>query len=201
MSKADLYLDWAKYQAARYACERWHYAGCIPRGKNAFLGVWERAEFVGVVSFGRGTSPFIGEPYGLGQEEVVELNRVALTRHVAPVTRIVAVAIRIIKRTFPGVRLVVSLADASQGHVGRIYQGGNWVYVGRSAAVVQYYWRGKWRNDANLRRAMQRDRSLKDKLRSRRIPGKHKYLYPLDEDIERRVRPLGLPYPKADGAR
>ena len=32
--------------------------------------------------------------------------------------------------------------------------------------------------------------------RTRRVPGKHKYLYPLDDEIRQRIEPLRQPYPK-----
>lgn len=51
MAKADLRIDWATHEAARYACENWHYSGTVPVGKLAKVGAWERGEFVGVVLF------------------------------------------------------------------------------------------------------------------------------------------------------
>ena len=54
MGKADLRIDWASHDAAKFACENWHYSGVIPKSKLAKFGVWERDVFVGVVVFGVG---------------------------------------------------------------------------------------------------------------------------------------------------
>lgn len=49
---------------------------------------------------------------------------------VLPVTRILAIAIRMLKREMWGIRLLVSYADLDHGHLGKIYHASNWVYVG-----------------------------------------------------------------------
>jgi hypothetical protein len=41
MAKADLRIDWATHAAAKYACENWHYSGCMPVGKLVKVGAWE----------------------------------------------------------------------------------------------------------------------------------------------------------------
>jgi hypothetical protein len=52
----NLHLDWCSYQAAKYACENWHYAKVIPAGKNVYIGVYEEQKFIGCVIFGYGTN-------------------------------------------------------------------------------------------------------------------------------------------------
>jgi hypothetical protein len=34
MSKAILKLDWCSHEAAKYACENWHYSKCVPNQKT-----------------------------------------------------------------------------------------------------------------------------------------------------------------------
>lgn len=111
MSKADLRLDWCSYRAAKWAVEHWHYSKRMPAGKAAIVGVWEFGKFIGCVIFSRGANNHIGNPYGLNQTEVCELTRVALTEHVAPVSRIVGISVRMLKKQSPGLRLIVSYAD------------------------------------------------------------------------------------------
>ncbi len=65
--------------------------------------------------------------------ECVELCRVALTKHQTPVSRIVSIAVKMLKRAMPGIRLVVSYADANYGHIGSIYQAAGWMYVGQTS--------------------------------------------------------------------
>src|SRR4051794_16302538 len=132
MNKADLKLDWCSYAAAKYACEKWHYAGRPSNQPNkAQVGVWERGTFVGCLLFNRGSCKSMVSRYGLTMFQGCELARVALREHTAAVTRIVSVALRMVKRAFPGLRLVVSYADPDRGHHGGIYQAGNWIYTGQ----------------------------------------------------------------------
>lgn len=193
--KPDLLVAWCDRKAAKYAVERWHYSRCLPAYKQVFLGVWENGHFIGVVIFGRSTTPYIGTAYGLETTECVELTRVALGRHVTPVSRIVSISLKMLKRQSPGIRLVVSLADPEHDHHGGIYQAGNWIYVGHTAAVTQYYLRGKWRNDTETHRKFQRQPGLKETLPKRKLRSKYKYLMPMDKTIRREVELLHQPYP------
>lgn len=195
MGKADLRIDWATHEAAKYACVNWHYSGCLPVGKLVKVGVWEHNKFIGVVLFGRGASPALGKPYSLGQDECVELVRVALTKHEAPVSRIVALAMKFLHRSNPKLRLIVSFADQSQGHHGGIYQAGNWAYTGI----------GTKKRRLVLPDGSTRHNRLYQGVNKAQIPegaywskatGKHRYLMPLDADMRARIMPLSKPYPK-----
>lgn len=130
MSKTELKVDWASHKAASFACRNWHYSKSIPAGKLVKVGAWENGKFIGVVIFSRGATVNIGKPYKMDQTEICELTRVALTTHVTPVTRIVAIAIRMLRKQSPGMKLIISYADVDQGHEGKIYQAGNWIYEG-----------------------------------------------------------------------
>ena len=54
MTKPELRLDFCSYQAAQYACRRWHYSKKIPVGKLVKIGVWEDGKFIGAIIFGDG---------------------------------------------------------------------------------------------------------------------------------------------------
>jgi hypothetical protein len=56
MSKADLRIDWATHEAAKYACEHWHYSKCMPSGKLVKIGVWEDDIYIGAIIYGRGAN-------------------------------------------------------------------------------------------------------------------------------------------------
>jgi hypothetical protein len=194
--KPKLKIDWASHEAAKYACENWHYSQCTPKGKQVWIGVWENEKFIGVVAFGRSTTPYLGTAYGLETDQCAELTRVALKTHKTPVSKIISIGKRFIKKQSPNLRLLVSLADGTQGHHGGIYQATNWIYVGRSAAVTQFYFRGKWRNDSNLGRFLKENPKAKNLMVSRKVEGKHKYLMPLDDEMRAKITPLAKPYPK-----
>lgn len=190
-----LRLDWCSHKAAKAACERWHYSGSIPKSKQAFIGVWEGGKFIGVVIFGVGATSDLVRRYGLKMTEGCELTRVALTTHNAPVSRIVAIALGILKRRYPGLRLVVSFADPEQGHAGGIYQAGNWTFVGDTQPSDEYIYKGKrWqgRSFRNSHKGMEKHPDVTIVKGS----SKHRYLMPLDEAMRKQIEPLRKPYPK-----
>ena len=67
--KVDLKVDWATYEASKYACENWHYSRVTPVGKLVKVGAWENSKFIGVVLFGRGANNNMLKPFGLNQDE------------------------------------------------------------------------------------------------------------------------------------
>jgi hypothetical protein len=202
--KPVLKIDWATHEAAKYACENWHYSKCVPKSKLVKIGAWEDGRFIGVVIFGSGASPQIGNPYKLNQTEACELVRIALTKHITPVSKIAAIAIRFLKANNPGLRLVISYADPLQGHHGGIYQAGNWVYSGKTTPCEWFKLKstGELIHSHSYRRG-RRGRATRDKekgiIESVKLT-KHKYLMPLDNEMRKRILPLSKPYPKRAGS-
>jgi hypothetical protein len=196
VSKVDLNIDFCSYEAAKFACLNWHYSKCTPKSKQVWIGVWESGNFVGVISFGRSSSPYLGDKFGLKTTECVELTRIALTKHKTEVSRIMSIAFKLLKRQSPGLRLLVSLADPMQGHTGGIYQAANWVYMGLSSSNTQYFYKNKWRNDTPLQRYLAKNPKQKDLLKKRKTPGKFKYIMPLDKEMKKKIESLSKPYPK-----
>lgn len=204
-------IDWCTAPAARYACMNWHYSRSFPTSPSAKLGVWEDARFIGCVMFAMGASPRMGEQYGLKQTEVCELVRIALRAHSTPVSRIMAVCIRLLRKQSPGLRMIVSFADPSQGHHGGVYQATGWIYSGTSDVSHEYVINGK-RMHARSLAATRKSHSARHVQAStalewarlvldpaaHKIAGsaKHRYLYPLDEAMRVQVVPLAQPYPK-----
>ena len=206
MGKADLRIDWATHEAAKYACVNWHYSGCLPAGKLVKVGAWENGKFIGVVLFGRGATPNLGRPYNLGQDECVELVRIALTKHDSPVSRIASLAMKFLSRSNPKLRLIVSFADQSQGHHGGIYQAGNWVYNGQGDPAKFYMIRGKLTHPRSigakgLVQNIHGARQIDPNATVVDVPGKHRYLMPLDANMKAIIMPLAKPYPKPPALR
>jgi len=201
MAKADLCIDWATHQAAKYACENWHYSGCLPAGKLVKVGAWESGKFIGVVLFGRGATPNLGRPYNLRQDECVELVRIALTKHQSAVSRIASLSIKFLRKSNAKLRLIVSFADQSQGHHGGIYQAGNWIYNGQGSPAKFYMIRGKLTHPRSigakgLVQNIEGARQIDPNATVVDVPGKHRYLMPLDAEMRERILPMAKPYPK-----
>jgi hypothetical protein len=199
-----LRLDFCSYEAAKHAVLRWHYSRTMPKCKLVKIGVWEDDKFRGAVIYGLGSNRHIARPFGLKDTEVCELVRVALApgrEH--PTSRCVAVSLKLLRRQSPGLKLVVSYADAGQGHVGTIYQAGGWIYLCTSD---QSYIR--------VRGVVEHPRTLYDRFgrqgqsipwlkanvdpRAERVPmaPKHKYVLPFDKKFRRELESRALPYPK-----
>ena len=194
--KPILKIDWATHEAAKYAVENWHYSESMPAGKLVKVGAWENGKFIGVVLFGRGANNNIGKPYKLDQTAACELVRIALTKHITPVSKIAAIAMRFLKANSPGLRLIISYADPLQGHHGGIYQAGNWIYCGTSRAQQEVMHNGKI---MHKRTANSLFGTIKGMQKSP-IMWKHKYLMPLDNEMRKKILPLAKAYPKRAGS-
>lgn len=196
--KPVLTLDWCSHAAAKYAVEHWHYTGVLPVGKLAKLGVWEHDVFRGAIVFSPGANNHLLCPYRLTAFQGCELIRIALHQHTHPTSRIVSIGIRLLRRAFPGLRLLVSFADPAHHHHGGVYQAMNWVFTGTTDGDTEYFIDGKWRKQRVFRssdwsRYTEMDYSHLPKRKS--LP-KYRYLYPLDAAMRAQIAPLAKPYPK-----
>lgn len=191
------------HEAAAFAVMRWHYSHRMPMPPMVRYGVWEGQEYRGCILFGRGANPSLGKPYSLLQTECCELLRVALRAHEAPVSKIVAVALRLLRRDNPGLRLVISFADPREGHHGGIYQAMNWVFAGETSTGVEYLLDGRWQHSREITSGAfggQRKVQNYKTLPSRKTLPKYRYLYPLDDAMRAQIASLAKPYPKRAGS-
>ena len=197
------------HEAAKFAVMNWHYSQAMPAGKIVAYGVWEDKSFVGAVLYGHGANNKLGKPYGLDMTECVELVRIAMTNHKTTVSQVVAKTFQLLKASNPRIRLIVSFADPEQSHHGGIYQAGNWIYAGASAVADEYIVNGQRMHGRSVR-ARRNSSGTSRELNTlawlhkhvdpnaTRIDGssKHRYLYPLDRAMRRKIQPLALPYPR-----
>lgn len=204
--RVSLKLAWASFESAKFACKNWHYSKSIPAGKMVKIGVWEDDIFKGVILFSRGANRSIGSPYGLGQDECCELTRIALTKHYTPVTKLMSLAIKMLKKQSAGLKLIVSYADMDEGHLGIIYRAGNWIYTGTVQEGQVKGWRIKgiykhkktWHSILGSGNDnMTYIKKLDPKAEEVRTKGKHKYLYPLDAETKRAIMKFAVAYPKS----
>jgi hypothetical protein len=195
----SLLVDYCSYKAAKHACENYHYSGCIPAVKNVRFGVWEDGDFIGAVVYSRSANSKIGSFVGLDQTEAVELTRVALTEHNAPVSQIVTYTMNMIQEKDSGIKLLISYADPAEGHHGGIYQAMNWLYVGTTdPGSVLIDKNGQKVHNRTVNRAKKKGFSTQEKhekLTRKKTPGKHKYAFPFSERIKQKVEAVCKPYP------
>lgn len=201
---SDLRIDWATSKAASYACRKWHYSGTMPPSSSVKIGVWEDDIFTGVILFSLGCGDCTnGKAYGLPDKfAIAELARVALKPgHKTPVSRCVAIAIRMLRRQSPNLKMLISFADPDQGHHGGIYQAMNWIYTGLSDRNKYFIVRGKRIHGRTVggRGWVQSVGWLRDNIDPDAdlvLLPKHRYLLPLDDETRQRILPLAKPYPK-----
>lgn len=168
------------------------------------IGVWEDGHYIGCVLFSRGANNNMYKPYRLTVTEACELTRVALANHQTPVSRIVAVAIKILRKHSPGLRLIVSYADPNHGHTGGIYQAGGWVYTGQTSEDFHAIdkrgrvWHSRQVSRTGVKRQYGELRRVPrhDECTIVPLAGKHRYLMPLDDAMCAQIAPLAKPYPK-----
>lgn len=195
----SLKIDWATHEAAKFACENWHYSKCMPVNKLVKVGAWENGIFIGVIIFSPGASSSLGKRYGLGKQEVCELTRIALKQHENPVSKILSIAIKFLKKSNPKLKMIISFADPRQNHHGGIYQATNWLYEGtcEPGGAYEYLINGKWthQRSAKMKFGYVGKKLIKNKKLEVRKPSlKHRYLYLLDKELKLKLNIK--PYPK-----
>jgi len=200
----SLQLDWCTHDAAKYAVEHWHYSRCLPSGKLVKVGVWEDDQYIGCVMYSYGANRNLAMSFNLSQTEVCELTRVALRAHTAPVSKILAISLRMLRKHCPGVKIVVSYADTEQHHTGSIYQASNWIYVGsiqegeQSGFII--HGRKMHPRSVGSKGWVQSLSWLQEHIdpEATRVlsTGKHKYLWIFDEELKLQYMKEHRPYPK-----
>ena len=189
----------ASYEMVKYACLNFHYAKSIPRGKLVSFAIFEEKNFVGVFVFSMGANNNIGRPFNLLQGEVIELTRIALQKHKNPVTYYLSRCIKLIKKNSPSVKMIVSYSDFEyQGHLGKIYQAGNWIYLGViKGDDRQYFYKGKWTHERTITSlSLEERQKLRAILPTRKNSDKFKYIFPMTKALQKEWRKVGKPYPK-----
>lgn len=161
---------------------------------SCIFGVEENGLFIGCVLFGR-VAPWNHRFYSLKRHEAIELTRVALRKHITPVSRILRIAISMLRDGSPGLRVISSFADPSIGHHGGIYQAGNWYYLGMTPTKQTI----AGRHNRVVVSQLVRCNAVHPGVNDHRIivtPSKHRYAYPLDKSMRERLEAMKQPYPR-----
>ena len=109
-----------------------HYAKRMPSVSYAY-GLFCDDIMIGVCTYGSPASPWLckgvcGEEH---KSNVLELNRLVLVHNrTNEASLLVARSIALL----PKPKVIVSYADAAQGHIGYVYQATNWLYTGATKA-------------------------------------------------------------------
>lgn len=189
--------------AAKALLEREHYLHSLPGGTRLAFGVFVDNRLMGAVTFGVG--PYLAHRLveGASPDDCLTLTRLWLSDALPAnsESRVLGVALRALKK-HSQVKFLVTYADPSQGHLGTIYQGTNWVYTGLSEAMPLYdLGDGKPRHSRSVSHAfgthsMKHFASCGVDVRQVPQSAKHRYVYFLDRSWLSRLKTRSLPYPK-----
>ena len=121
-------LTKATPKAIKYACTNFHYSKSVPTVQYAYNVYNNNNEWCGVIVFGGGANNNLAKSFNLKNGEVLELERVALNGKQEQTSKAVALAIRLLHKENPIVKMLVSYADHRQKHTGIIYKATNWIF-------------------------------------------------------------------------
>lgn len=187
-------LEKASSKAIKYACLNFHYAKVCPVTSIAFSVFNSNNDWCGVITFGGGAGANMGMPYKLRYGQYLELTRMALNGKQESTSKAMSIAIKLIKKNCPSVKLLISYADKAQNHYGTIYQATNWYFVEETeSSGEEVFYKGKW---VHNRMSSQVSKEYYKSLPKRKKSGKRKYLYPLNKTLIPLCKSLSKPYPK-----
>jgi len=191
-------LTKANSKAIKYACKNFHYSQSVPTVQYAYNVYNDKDEWCGVILFGGGANNNLAKSFNLRNGEVLELERVALNGKQEQTSKAVSIALRLLHKENPIVKVVVSYADHRQRHLGIIYQATNWIYLGMSkTSDFQYYYNGKWTHERTINSKKNKE-ELKQKLEKRQNSNKFKYIYCFDKNLKQKYEKIKKEYPKQD---
>jgi hypothetical protein len=193
-------LEIASSKAIKYSCLNFHYAKAVPNVSLAYNVFNEKKEWCGCICFGIGATNNIASPYSLNQGQVIELVRMSLNGKQESTTKAMAIALKLVKKNAPNVKLIVSYADSEQGHFGTIYQATNWIYTGYSVDTNLIV-NGKREHRRTLGSRFGTCSAEKIKQKGYQVEvlktkPKWKYIFPLDKSLIPLCQSLSKPYPK-----
>lgn len=191
-------LKKASYKAIRYACMNFHYSKAVPLSQCAYSVFNSKNDWCGVIIYSIGANNSIAKPFGLNQGQVCELVRVALNGLQENTSKALSISIKLLKKDNPLLKLIISYADPFQNHVGIIYQATNWIYIGKMGSQPdEYIYQNKRFHGRSFRKQFgSHTKYINKGLVIVKGSDKHKYCYPLCEEIMIKCQSLKEKYPK-----
>lgn len=125
MGAKDIHIKLIDKPSADAIVKRFHYSGKVTQNSQLNFGIFKNNKLLGAAQFGPSIDKRrMGQSLGVGMNEVIELNRLAISDELGKNTesRTLAVCIRLIKKNYPHLKCIVSFADACQCGDGAIYR-------------------------------------------------------------------------------
>ncbi len=191
--------------AARRLLEREHYLHSFPAGTLLCFGVFAGMALAGALTLGVGQSYAYRMVEGASADDCATLTRLWLSDRLPrnAESRVIGVVLRSLRR-HTSLKFLVTYADPAAGHVGTIYQATGWLYTGLSEAVPLIdLGDGRPRHSRSVGYALGAHSLAylaRHGVRAKLVPqaGKHRYVYFLDREWQKRLCAPVLPYPKRE---
>lgn len=185
-----------------------HYSHGCHNGPTCFGLKDNRDRLVGVLAFATPNSENVrGSVFGPEYvDHVTELHRLVVLDSEPKNTEswLIAEALRQLKTRQPNIWAVVSFADATEGHVGTIYQATNAIYYGTSGEATFYLdTQGRLRHPRQCGVNISVEAAARRGWTPTKRAGKHRYLFLLPDnrahkrELKKLMKVHPQPYPKA----
>lgn len=125
LTAKDIVIKVIDSASSRKIVERYHYSGKCTQNSQIHFGVFLNGKLEGALQFGPSIDKRrMAENLGIGFNDALELNRMALS-DVCPKnseSRSLGICLRILKKKYPHLKVIISFADACQCGDGTIYR-------------------------------------------------------------------------------
>jgi hypothetical protein len=121
----DIQIKVIDSASSRKIVERYHYSGKCTQNSQIHFGVFLNGKLEGALQFGPSIDKRrMAQNLGIGFNESLELNRMALSDNCPKnsESRALGICLRILKKTYPHLKVIISFADACQCGDGTIYR-------------------------------------------------------------------------------
>ncbi len=133
MGAKDILIKPIDSKSANKICKLYHYSGKVVPNSQIHFGVFYNGKCEGVMQFGPSTDKRrMAQNLNVGFNQFLELNRMAFSDTLPKnsESRAISIAVKIIKKNYPFIRLIVSFADACQCGDGAIYRASGFKLLG-----------------------------------------------------------------------
>jgi hypothetical protein len=184
-------------------------------GLSIAYGFYNENEMVCLIGFGRPSGKNLAASIwnGGNDKNTLELLRMFSFDYCPKNTEsyCISKSIKQLRMDMPNVKMLVSYADTSAGHVGYIYQASNWMFIGTGSNERKIFVDGirQHRRSLYARYGTSSIQKLKCILGDRIVSSndrfmKNKYIYPITKgktehrEVVDSLKVVSIPYPKGD---
>jgi hypothetical protein len=121
----DIQIKVIDSASSRKVVERYHYSGKCTQNSQIHFGVFLNGKLEGALQFGPSIDKRrMAQNLGIGFNESLELNRMALSDNCPKnsESRSLGICLRLLKKNYPHLKIIISFADACQCGDGIIYR-------------------------------------------------------------------------------